>query len=79
VLDDFAVFWRVEEDADAKRELLRLIFERVWLDDGRIVAVRPKEAFAPFFLGRRDKTAGKAVLKDGSDGTRPRALRRDRP
>jgi hypothetical protein len=64
VLDDFGVFWRIEEDPDAKRELLRLIFERVWLDDGRIVAVRPKEAFAPFFLGRQHKTAGKAVFKE---------------
>jgi len=63
VLDDFGVFWRIEEDPDVKRELLRLIFERVWLDDGRIVAVRPKEAFAPFFLGRQHKTAGKEVFK----------------
>jgi hypothetical protein len=50
-------------DPDAKRELLRLIFESVWLDDGRIVAVRPKDAFAPFFLGHQNKTAGKAVFK----------------
>jgi hypothetical protein len=48
---------------DAKRELLQLIFERVWLDDGRIIAVRPKEAFGPFFLGRQHKTAGKTVFK----------------
>jgi site-specific DNA recombinase len=63
VLDDFGVFWRIEEDPEAKRELLQLIFERVWLDDGRIVAVRPKEAFAPFFLGPQYETAGKAVFK----------------
>jgi len=64
VLDDFGVFWRREEDPDAKRELLRLIFERVWLDDGRVVAVWPKEAFVPFFVGRKAKTAGKAVFKE---------------
>jgi len=63
VLDDFGIFWRIEEDPEAKRELLQLIFERVWLDDGRIVAVRPKEAFAPFFLGPQYETAGKAVFK----------------
>ncbi|SRR5579884_178375 len=39
----------------------------------------PKEAFAPFFLGRQHKTAEKRCLKDGSDGTRTRDLRRDRP
>jgi hypothetical protein len=79
VLDDFGVFWRVEDDPEAKRELLHLIFERVWLDERRIVAVRPKVAFAPFFLGRRHETAGKACLKSGSDGTRTRDLRRDGP
>jgi hypothetical protein len=63
VLDDFDIFWRIEEDPDAKRELLRLIFERVWLDNGRVVAVRPNEAFAPFFVGGQNKTAAKAVFK----------------
>jgi hypothetical protein len=28
--------------------MLQLVFESVCLDDGRIVAVRPKHAFAPF-------------------------------
>ena len=45
-LDDFRIFWRTEADPEARRELLQLIFERVWLDDVRIVAVRPKEACA---------------------------------
>ena len=38
MLDDLGVFWRIEEDPEAKPELLQLIFEPVWLDDGRIVA-----------------------------------------
>jgi hypothetical protein len=31
--------------------MLQIVFERVWLDDGYIVAVRRKHAFAPFFQG----------------------------
>jgi hypothetical protein len=50
-------------DPDAKRQLLGLIFERVWLDDGRVVAVQPKAAFAPYFQQAPAKTAGKAVCK----------------
>lgn len=61
VLDDFSIFWRQEEDAEAKRQLLQLVFERVWLDGGTVVAVRPKPAFAPFFQRRQSKTAAKAV------------------
>jgi hypothetical protein len=41
VLSDLSLFWRHEDDAEAKRQLLRLIFETVWLDAGRVVAVRP--------------------------------------
>jgi hypothetical protein len=29
--------------------MLQLVFEQGWLDDGHIVAFRPKRAFAPFF------------------------------
>jgi hypothetical protein len=46
---------------------------RVWLDDCRIVAVRPKEAFAPFFLGAPAQNwPEEQCLKSGSDGTRTR-------
>ena len=64
VLDDFGIFWRLETDPDAKRQLLSLIFERVWLDDRRVVAVQPKPAFAPFFQQAPHKTAGKAMCKE---------------
>jgi hypothetical protein len=33
VLEDFTIFWRRETDPVAKRQLLSLIFERVWLDE----------------------------------------------
>ena len=52
VLNDFSLFWRDHSDPEAKRHMLQLVFERVWLDDGHIVAVRPKHAFAPFFQER---------------------------
>lgn len=42
-------FWTRESDAAAKRRLLSLIFERVWLNEQRVVAVRPKTPFVPFF------------------------------
>jgi site-specific DNA recombinase len=64
VLDDFSIFWRQEPDPEAKRQLLQLLFERVWLDSGRVVAVRPKPAFAPFFQHHQQKTAAKAVCKE---------------
>src|SRR6266545_1038260 len=59
-------FQRLVEDAmaEAKRQLLQLVFERVWLDDGRVVAVRPKHAFAPSFQERRHKSAAKARCKE---------------
>lgn len=64
VLDDFGIFWRLETDPDAKRQLLGLLFEKVWLDDRRVVAVQPKPAFAPFFQQAPHKTAGKAMCKE---------------
>jgi hypothetical protein len=68
--------FRVEEEPDAKRELLQLIFERVWLDDGRIVAVRPKEKFTPFFVAAKTKPPEKRCVEDGSEGTRTRERHR---
>jgi site-specific DNA recombinase len=50
VLDDFWLFWRQEPDPEPRRQLLQHLFERVWIDDKRIVAVRPKPAFGALFL-----------------------------
>jgi hypothetical protein len=79
VLDDFGIFWRQETDPDAKRQLLNLLFEKVWLDERRVAAVQPKPAFAPFFQHPRRKPLQKGCVKSGSDGTRTRDLWRDRP
>jgi hypothetical protein len=44
--------------------MLQLVFERIWLDEGRVVAVRPKHAFAPFLQRRARESAGKAMCKE---------------
>jgi hypothetical protein len=65
-----------------RRRLLATLFDRVWQDGGTIVAVKPREAFLRYFqtadelARRREKKRG---VKSGSDGTRTRDLRRDRP
>jgi DNA-binding MarR family transcriptional regulator len=74
VLSDFSVFWRNQSDPDEKQQMLQLVFERVRLDEGRVVAVRPKHAFAPFFQKRARKSAAKKARcqKRGQRGSNPR-------
>ncbi|HEV3035905.1 MAG TPA: recombinase family protein [Solirubrobacteraceae bacterium] len=74
VLEDFAVFWKRENDPSAKRQFLHLIFDGVWLDDHRVVAVQPKPSFLPFFQQQRQRGAGAAGVNDGSDGSLSRTL-----
>ena len=79
VLEDFTIFWQKETDPDAKRQFLNLIFEGVWLDENRVVAVQPKPSFLPFFEKKHSsQTRERAGVKYGSDGTRTRDLCRDR-
>jgi hypothetical protein len=69
VLEDFTIFWQKEADPTAKRRFLSLIFENVWLDQDRVVAVQPKPTFLPFFhRDRRPTTRETAGVKYGSDG-----------
>jgi hypothetical protein len=49
VLKDFSIFWREETDHDSKRQFLALIFDGVWLDGRRVVAVQPKAPFLAYF------------------------------
>src|SRR6266516_4493937 len=82
LLADFARVWELEDDPAKRRRLLATLFDRVWQDGGTIVAVKPREAFLRYFQTadelsrRRQKKRG---VKSGSDGTRTRDLRRDRP
>lgn len=68
ILEDFTVFWENEQDPKAKRSFLQLIFQGVWLDENRVVAVQPKPSFLPFFESQRQTTATPAGVNDGSDG-----------
>jgi Recombinase/Recombinase zinc beta ribbon domain len=82
LLADFGRVWELEDDPAKRRRLLATVFDRVWQDGGTIVAVKPREAFLRYFRTadelacRREKKRG---VKSGSDGTRTRDLRRDRP
>ncbi len=42
ILRDFARFWEVEPKAAERRKLIASLFDRVWQDEGRIVAVKPR-------------------------------------
>jgi hypothetical protein len=82
LLRDVAHVWELEDDPANRRRLLEALFDRVWQDDGTIVAAKLREPFLRDFptahdLARRRKN--KRGVKGGSDGTRTRDLRRDRP
>jgi hypothetical protein len=73
VLEDFSIFWHNETDPAAKRQLLTLIFERIWLDGQHVAAVQPKPSFAPFFEDQPPGTAGKGMCKERERrGSNPR-------
>lgn len=60
----FTEFWTTETDHEAKRKFLTLIFEGVWLDERRVVAVQPKPSFLPFFenyAGGAPRSTGRKV------------------
>ncbi|HEY1688507.1 MAG TPA: recombinase family protein, partial [Solirubrobacteraceae bacterium] len=58
VLGDFASFWKAETDAVERRKLINSLFDNVWQDGGRIVAVKPRPAFAAYFTAISEKRAG---------------------
>jgi hypothetical protein len=45
-LEDFGRFWKDETDPEPRRELLQQLFDRVWVDGQKIVAVPPTSAYA---------------------------------
>ena len=72
LLKDFEGLWEQETDDAERQQLVGLIFDRIAVEDGKIVEVRPRSENAPLFVER-------AGVYSGSDGTRTRDLRRDRP
>jgi hypothetical protein len=76
VLEDFTTFWTTETEHEAKRQFLTLIFEGVWLDERRVVAVQPKPSFLPFFenhAGEGPGTMGRKVRERRDSNPRPPA------
>lgn len=45
MLQDFSKFWDAEPKAAERRKLIASLFDPVWEDEGRILAVRPREPF----------------------------------
>jgi hypothetical protein len=81
LFDDFASFWEIETEPSERRKLLLSLFEQVWAQEGRIVAVQPHEDFVPYFQAAtrcRRRRSNRQGAKSGSDGTRTRDLCRDR-
>ncbi len=81
LLNDFASFWEIETEPSERRKLLLSLFEQVWAQEGRIVAVQPHEDFVPYFQAASRCRTGRGNgrgAKSGSDGTRTRDLCRDR-
>jgi hypothetical protein len=76
VLEDFGRFWKDETDPEPRRELVQQLFQRVWVDGQKIVAVRPTRASAGLFTSPPatsppQETAG---ALSGSDGGKTRVL-----
>ncbi len=78
LLGDFARFWHAEPNPAERRKLLASLFDHIWQDDGRIVAVKPRPAFAPYFKAideakpKPPKADGKrGVTKAGATGLEP--------
>lgn len=75
VLEDFGTFWKTEPNPEPRRELLAQLFDRVWIDGQRIVAVKPTAAFAGLFVPQSTtppQVGRRGCRKYGSDGTETR-------
>jgi hypothetical protein len=78
VLEDFSIFWQDETTTpEAKRQFLSLVFESVWLDGKRVVAVQPKSSLVAFFEeaenGKPLQTGGCKVRERRDSNPRPPA------
>ncbi len=78
LLGDFATFWHAEPDPAERRKLIAGLFDHIWQDAGRIVAVKPRPAFAAYFkaLDQARPTPPKTrpmsgVTKAGATGVEP--------
>jgi hypothetical protein len=67
VVGDFPRFWHAEPDPAERRKLINSLFDHVWQDNGAIVAVKPRPAFAPYFKAL-DETRRKPPKADRKKG-----------
>jgi len=69
---DFGRLWELEREPAERRRLLLSLFGQVWAKDGRIVAVRPHDAFLPYFqaIDTARSQSGQFSVRSGSDGGR---------
>ncbi|HEY5193844.1 MAG TPA: recombinase family protein [Solirubrobacteraceae bacterium] len=72
VLANFGSFWDREQAPAERHRLLSSLFEHVWQDKGRIVFVKPRSAFVPYFQALIAETiesqSGLDGVGSGSDG-----------
>ncbi len=59
ILTDFGHFWQVEPSLVERHKLLATLFDRIWQQDGHIVAVKPQQAFAGYFIATTQGGAGR--------------------
>ncbi len=84
LLENFGSHWeRLEGDEDGRHELVKLIVERVYVNDDRIVAMTLRSNYH-LVLGHNtngptEMTVDPIWYSSGSDGDRTRDLRLDRP
>jgi hypothetical protein len=76
VLEVFGRFWQEETDPAPRRQLVQQLFERVWVDGQKIVAVRPTPAFAGLFTS---SPSDRAASADGGCAKRERRDSNPRP
>jgi hypothetical protein len=69
-LTNFAWFWQRETDPAERNLLLRLIFDHLTIDDGRIISATPRDAFLPYFQFGQER-GGKARERRDSNPRPP--------
>jgi hypothetical protein len=73
LLANFAEFWDAEISPAERHRLLVSLFERVWQDNGQVVAVKPRPAFTAYFQAvaqTNESRSGDCGVMSGSDGGR---------
>jgi site-specific DNA recombinase len=73
LLAKFADFWATEPSPAERRRVLATLFDKVWQDDGAIIAVKPRTPFLRYFQMADDLSRRRPMRrgdKRGRDGDR---------